>query len=298
MNITEFIQTQFGADSAQHLSRVFGVPAPALEALMDQGVRLQLSALADHAQTAQGQAEILDAIDNIPLFASVAQGLNEERGEEHLKVAGEILWPTLIGTDVSAVARQALAQSGASQVTAEQAERLMHMLLPLVLSFTGQRGLNKVTIADTMAGLRSSALSSAAPHVAIADAARAAGVGAGAPSGGAWKSPPAVVQGARPHRLRLPHGCRHGQPGCFCASSCFSYASRCFCCGNDPECSWPPGPAAYPVQRRPGRQHWPHSRSAGARGVAGGARRSSSYFARAFAAGRHGNRRRRIAQAF
>ncbi|EYB67771.1 hypothetical protein DEIPH_ctg032orf0004 [Deinococcus phoenicis] len=146
MNVAELIESYFGPAAAQQLGRVAGLEATDAEQVLRQGLPLQLAGLADHARTPEGEAQIAEAVQNLPTFTSVEVALNDPEGAGHLQQAGELLAPALLGPQAGT-----LAGPVAGSLDTASVQRLLHMAFPLLLSFLGQRGL---TTGKALSGLK------------------------------------------------------------------------------------------------------------------------------------------------
>ncbi|WP_019587485.1 DUF937 domain-containing protein [Deinococcus apachensis] len=136
MNVAELIQTYFDAPSTERLGREVGLSAADAERVLRAGLPLQLGALADHARTPGGQADIGEALGSLPAFASVEDALSGPEGASQLGQAGALLAPALLGGRAESLTGQVTGNLDRGSV-----QRLLHLSLPLLLSFLGQRGL-------------------------------------------------------------------------------------------------------------------------------------------------------------
>lgn len=151
MNITDLIQSFFGGDGAARLGQAAGLDLGSAQRALGVGLPLQLDALADHAVTPGGPAQIAEAIENLPRFGSVQEALSAPDGAQNLRQAGELLGPVLLGHRSGAVTQTVSEQAG---VPAGAAQHLMGMALPLLLSLLGQRGANAGNIPSMLGGLK------------------------------------------------------------------------------------------------------------------------------------------------
>lgn len=148
MNVSELIQTYFDARSAERLGREAGLSAADAERVLRAGLPLQLGALADHARTPGGQADIGEALTSLPAFASVGDALSGPEGASQLGQAGALLAPALLGDRAESITGQV-----AGNLNRGSVQRLLHLSLPLLLSFLGQRGLNTGNVGSFLADL-------------------------------------------------------------------------------------------------------------------------------------------------
>lgn len=151
MNITDLIQSFFGGDGAARLGQAAGLDLGSAQRALGVGLPLQLDALADHAATPGGPAQIAEAIENLPRFGSVQEAMEGADGAQNLRQAGELLGPVLLGSRSGTVAQTVAEQAG---VPASGAQHLMGMALPLLLSLLGQRGANAGNIGSMLGGLK------------------------------------------------------------------------------------------------------------------------------------------------
>ncbi|GAA0514050.1 DUF937 domain-containing protein [Deinococcus depolymerans] len=151
MNITDLIQSFFGSEGAARLGQAAGLDPSSAQRALGIGLPLQLDALADHAATPEGPAQIAEAIENLPRFDSVQDALNAPDGAQNLQQAGELLGSVLLGSRSGGVAQAVAGQAG---VPAGQAQQLMGMALPLLLSVLGQRGVNAGNLSSVLGGLK------------------------------------------------------------------------------------------------------------------------------------------------
>ncbi|GMA14141.1 DUF937 domain-containing protein [Deinococcus metallilatus] len=149
MNVADLLESYFGPASAEQLGRATDLSAEGAARVLHEGLPLQLNALADHARTPEGQAQIAEALANVPDFPSVEAALNEPDGAAHLRQAGELLAPVLLGGQANSVAGQV-----AGGLNAGSVQQLLHMTLPLLLSFLGQRGLNAANVGSVLPALK------------------------------------------------------------------------------------------------------------------------------------------------
>ncbi len=151
MKVIEIIQAYFGGDGAARLGQVAGLDAQTSQKVLNYGLPLQLDALAIHAETKQGQDQIVDAIQNLPKFGSIQSALAEPGGAANLQRAGELLEPVLLNSKAPTIASTTTQQAGAAL---NGTSKLLQMSLPLLLSLLGQRGLNGNNIGTVMAELK------------------------------------------------------------------------------------------------------------------------------------------------
>ncbi|GAA5534744.1 DUF937 domain-containing protein [Deinococcus aluminii] len=149
MNVADLLESYFGRSSAEQLGRATDLSAEDAARVLREGLPLQLDALADHARTPEGQAQVAEALANVPDFPSVEAALNEPDGATHLRQAGELLAPVLLGGQANSVAGQV-----AGGLDAGSVQQLLHMTLPLLLSFLGQRGLNAANVGSVLPALK------------------------------------------------------------------------------------------------------------------------------------------------
>lgn len=154
MNVTDLMQSFFGGDSAAKLGQAAGLDVQAAQKALGVGLPMQLDALADHAGSAQGQSQIMEAIQNLPKFGSVAEALGGADGASNLQRAGELLGPALLGGKADSIVNAITSQLGGG--AAGGASRLMNMALPLVLSVLGKGGLDAGNIGSMLGGMKGS----------------------------------------------------------------------------------------------------------------------------------------------
>lgn len=152
MNVTDLMKDYFGGAAAEHLGRAAGLDAQTAQKALGLGLPMQLDALADHAGTTQGQAQIADAIQNLPQFGSVQDALSSAGGASNLQRAGELLAPALLGGQQDRIMSAMTGQLGGA--SAGGVQKLMQMALPLMLSFLAQRGLNGSNIGSMLPGMK------------------------------------------------------------------------------------------------------------------------------------------------
>lgn len=153
MNVTDLMQSFFGGDNAAKLGQVVGLDAASAQKALGTGLPMQLDALADHAGTAQGQSQIMEAIQNLPKFGSVGEALSGADGAVNLQRAGELLGPALLGGKADSIVSAVAAQVGGG--SAGGVQKMMQMALPLMLSQLGQHGgLNAGNIGGLLGGLK------------------------------------------------------------------------------------------------------------------------------------------------
>ncbi|GAA5513961.1 hypothetical protein Dcar01_02710 [Deinococcus carri] len=148
MNLLELLESYFGGAGAERLGREAGLNAAEAEQVLRQGLPLQLRALADQARTPQGQAQVTEAMQSLPAFASVEAALAEPEGAAHLQQAGELLTPALLGSQAGQIAGQV-----GGGLNADSVQRLLHMALPLLLSLLGQRGVSAENLGSLLPDL-------------------------------------------------------------------------------------------------------------------------------------------------
>lgn len=151
MNITDLMQSFFTSASIERLAQEADVPATEAQRILQSALPMQLDALADHARSAEGESQIADAIQNLPRFASIADALSGPNGASNLRQAGELLAPALLGGQAGSIAQRVTGSANPIGV-----QKLLHMALPLLLSFLGGRGLGMGSIAANLAGLKGS----------------------------------------------------------------------------------------------------------------------------------------------
>lgn len=142
MNLADLMNSSFGAASAAQLGQAVGLNAGDAARVLHAALPLQLAALAEHARTAGGREQIAQAVQNLPSFASVEDALGRPEGAAPLESAGELLAPALLGGRAGGLAAQV-----AGGLDTGRVERLLHLALPLLLSFLGQRGLRDGDVA-------------------------------------------------------------------------------------------------------------------------------------------------------
>lgn len=152
MNVTDLMKDYFGGAAAEHLGRAAGLDAQTAQKALGLGLPMQLDALADHAGTTQGQAQIADAIQNLPQFGSVQDALSSAGGASNLQRAGELLAPALLGGQQDRIMSAMTSQLGGAPAGGVQ--KLMQMALPLMLSFLAQRGLSGSNIGSMLPGMK------------------------------------------------------------------------------------------------------------------------------------------------
>lgn len=151
MNVSDLLQSYFGPASAERLGREAGLSAAEAGRVLRAGLPLQLGALADHARTPEGQEQIGEAVRSLPAFASVEDALSGPEGASQLGQAGAILVPALLGNRAGSIAEQV-----ADDLDVNRVQRLLHLALPLLLSFLGQRGLTATNVGSVFPGLKGS----------------------------------------------------------------------------------------------------------------------------------------------
>lgn len=151
MNVSEWMQWFLAGSSPERLGRAVGLEAADVERVLREGLPLQVAALAEQARTPEGQAQIAQAQTNIPAFSSVEAALSEPDGAGQLEQAGQLLAPALLGDSAARMA----SQIGTNlNLDAARVERLLHLTLPLLLSFLGQRGVTAENIGTVVAGVQ------------------------------------------------------------------------------------------------------------------------------------------------
>ncbi|WP_064015307.1 DUF937 domain-containing protein [Deinococcus puniceus] len=161
MTLLDQIQSYFGAGAAEQLAHAVKLTPEQARTALHAGLPLQLDALVDHAATSEGREQVLDAVQNLPQFASVQDALNDADGASNLERAGEMLSPVLLGGRGDQITQAVAAKlsagqtdTGASGGLHSGVQRLMQMALPLLLSFLGQRGLNAGNVATMLPDMR------------------------------------------------------------------------------------------------------------------------------------------------
>lgn len=165
MNLADLMNSLFGAASAARLGRAVGLDAADAARVLHAALPLQFGALAEHSRSAQGRDQIAEAVQTLPAFASVDEALSGPEGASTLERAGELLAPALLGERASGLAAQV-----AGGLEPGRVERLLHLALPLLLSFLGQRGLRG---GDVAALLPAPGVQTAAPTTVVLRAAPA-----------------------------------------------------------------------------------------------------------------------------
>lgn len=176
MNITELMQSYFGAAAAGPLARASGLDAQAAQRALSVALPMQVDALADHAATPQGQAQIADAMQNLPAFGSVQEALDSADGASNLERAGELLSPALLGGRSGVILNAVTGQ--ASSASPDSLQKLLNMALPLLLSFLAQRGLSAAALTGVKGTLGTLDLSGTQATPSAAAVGTSAGVGA------------------------------------------------------------------------------------------------------------------------
>ncbi|MFC5848546.1 DUF937 domain-containing protein [Deinococcus petrolearius] len=136
MTSTQDLQSYFAAGAAR-LGEAAGLDPQAAARTLAAGLPRQLAALAAHAALPEGREQVQEAVSTLPAFGPVAEVLDDPAGAEHLEQAGALLAPVLLGDS---------APGGAGGET-----RLLHMVLPLVLSRLGRQGDVARALADATA---------------------------------------------------------------------------------------------------------------------------------------------------
>jgi hypothetical protein len=161
MTLLDQIQSYFGDGAAEQLARTVKLTPEQARTALHEGLPLQLDALVDHAASSEGREQVLEAVQNLPQFASVQAALNDEDGASNLERAGEMLSPVLLGGTADKIVQTVAAKLSVGQTDAgaigglySGAQRLMQMALPLLLSFLGQRGLNAGNVATMLPGMK------------------------------------------------------------------------------------------------------------------------------------------------
>lgn len=135
MNLFELLQRNFGPAEAARLGREVGLDAAEAGRVLREGLPLYLAALAAHARTGEGPGQIDGAMENLPRFASVEAALRGPDAATTLQRAGELLGPSLLGAQDEAIAARVGGTSHPAEV-----QGLLHLALPLLLSFLHGRG--------------------------------------------------------------------------------------------------------------------------------------------------------------
>jgi hypothetical protein len=162
MTITQDLQNYFGGGAATRLGEAAGLAPQAAAHTLAAELPRQLGALAAHAGTPEGRAQVQEAVDNLPVFGPVTEVLDDPDGAGHLEQAGALLAPVLLGE---------------SAPTGEAGEvRLLHMVLPLLLSRLGQQeDMTQAFYGMGTAPLNLSGLSAAGAVAAVTGAQRKVG---------------------------------------------------------------------------------------------------------------------------
>jgi hypothetical protein len=176
MNITELMQSYFGAAAAGPLARASGLDAQAAQRALSVALPMQVDALADHAATPQGQAQIADAMQNLPAFGSVQEALDSADGASNLERAGELLSPALLGGRSGVILNAVTGQ--ASGASPDSLQKLLNMALPLLLSFLAQRGLSAAALTEVKGTLGTLDLGGTQATPSTAAVGASAGLGA------------------------------------------------------------------------------------------------------------------------
>ncbi|GGR99095.1 DUF937 domain-containing protein [Deinococcus sedimenti] len=142
MNFVELLHSFFDDSGVARLAQAADLDADRTRRLLDAGLPLQLDALAAQAGTPTGP-HIAEAVASLPPFDSVAAVLNEPDGASNLQQAGELLAPALLGDRAGTLARQVAGQAGTSE---EDADRVLQLTLPLLLSLLGRAGLSSANV--------------------------------------------------------------------------------------------------------------------------------------------------------
>lgn len=132
MDVADQLESYFGA-AAGRLGREVGLDEAEAARAVREELRVQVAALARGARTGEGRAQLREAVENLPVFPAVEVTLDEPGAAANLRQAGELLGSVLLDQRVGAEA--------VTDLTAERVQHLRFMLLPLLLSFLGQRGL-------------------------------------------------------------------------------------------------------------------------------------------------------------
>ncbi|UQN05232.1 DUF937 domain-containing protein [Deinococcus sp. QL22] len=161
MTLLDQIQSYFGAGAAEQLGRAVNLSPDQARTALHAGLPLQLDAIVDHASSAEGREQLVDAVQNLPQFASVQDALNDADGASNLERAGEMLAPVLLGGHADRITQSVAAKLTAGHTDAgvigglhSGAQRLMQMALPLLLSFLGQRGLNAGNVTTMLPSMK------------------------------------------------------------------------------------------------------------------------------------------------
>ena len=147
----DIIQSYFNQEAVAQLGQVAGFDPTLTQRALSLGLPLQLDALAAHAQTPEGRAQIGEAVGNLPRFGSVQDALNAPGGALDLQRAGELLSPALLGNQSEDIVQQVTRRVGGS---VGGVQKVMNMALPLVLSLLGRQGLDAANAATMLGGLR------------------------------------------------------------------------------------------------------------------------------------------------
>lgn len=177
MNIADLIQSYFDGDNAQRLGQAVGIDGNLAQKALSIGLPMQVNALADHAANPQGQSQIMEAISSLPQFGSIADVLGSADGAGNLQRAGELLAPALLGGKADSIVNTVTSQVGGS---VGGVQKLLHMVLPLLLSLLGRQGVNAGSLGSVLGGLKNmgnpgSLAGVAAGAAGLAGAAQAAG---------------------------------------------------------------------------------------------------------------------------
>lgn len=148
MDVADQLESYFGAAAAERLGREVGLSAADAARVVREGLALQIGALAAHARTETGRTQLREAVENLPVFPGVEAVLDEPGAGANLQQAGELLGPVLLGAQVG------------PGVTADldpgRVQKLLQVLLPLLLSFLGQRGLTSADAPRLLSDLHAS----------------------------------------------------------------------------------------------------------------------------------------------
>ena len=128
----------------REVARASGLDIQAAQRALSVALPMQVDALADHAATPQGEAQIADAMQNLPAFGSVQEALDSADGASNLERAGELLSPALLGGRSGVILNALTGQAGGA--SPDSLQKLLNMALPLLLSFLAQRGVSAAAL--------------------------------------------------------------------------------------------------------------------------------------------------------